>query len=118
MATLEQYAVEPAAVEVFAVGTSSTDLILRKNITETTTSVSSNPDNEQAAESVTIWQCEERQLRVPAVLTAEQVTADFDTLWDYDPRAKTAAQATPTMSERLAAVEAAVLELGEVLASV
>lgn len=114
MATLEQYAVRPNAVDVFAVGGSYTDVILRKDIVEITVS---SGENEQVAEETAAWQCEERQMRIPAVLTAEQVASDFDTWWSYDPAAPKAARATPTMSERLAAVEAAILELGEVLAN-
>lgn len=33
----------------------------------------------------TIWTCEERQHRVPGSYTAEDVQADFDAWWDYDP---------------------------------
>lgn len=114
MATLEQYAVKPNAVDVFAVGSNYTDVILRKNIIEITVS---GGESGQAAEETAAWQCEERQMRIPTVLTAEQVASDFDTWWSYEPTAKKVAQATPTMSERLAAVEAAILELGEVLAN-
>lgn len=114
MATLEQYAAKPNAVDVFAVGSGYTDIILRKNIIEI---VVSSGESEQAAEETAAWQCEERQMRIPTVLTAEQIISDFDTWWDYEPTAPRLVQATPTMSERLAAVEAAVLELGEVLAN-
>lgn len=116
MATLEQYAVRPNTVDVFAVGSSYTDVILRKDIKETIVPATTSPDGSQTTEETTVWQCEERQLRVPSVLTAEDVTADFDTWWAYTDGTKTAAT-QPTNAERIAALEAAVLELGEVLAN-
>lgn len=106
---MEQYAQQPAAVEVFPVG-NCTDLILRKNITETAVEAT------ETQVAATVWQCEERQLRVPGSYTAEAVSAEFETWWAYDPAAEQAAQAKPTTAERLALTEAAILELGTLVA--
>lgn len=104
---MEQYAQRPAAVETFTVG-KYTDIILRKNIAEVEVEAT---ETEAAA---TVWQCEERQLRVADSYTAEAVSADFDAWWSYNPAAQAAAK--PTTAERLSAAEAAILELGAVVA--
>lgn len=72
----ESYAVEPQAVEIYHVG-SSTDVILRQNIAQVT---KADGDTEYTA-----YECDEVQFRYPGTLTQAEVEADFDTWWEYDP---------------------------------
>ena len=74
---MEQYVKQPAEVEVFDLG-GQTDIILRRDIQQ-----AEQPLEDGGAQ--TIWTCEERQHRVPGSYTAEDVQADFDAWWDYDP---------------------------------
>ena len=74
---MEQYVKQPAEVEVFDLG-DATDMILRRDIQQTQQPL-------EDGSTQTIWTCEERQMRVPGSYTAEDVQADFDTWWDYDP---------------------------------
>lgn len=74
---MEQYVKQPAEVEVFDLG-GQTDMILRRDIQQT-----QQPLEDGGTQ--TVWTCEERQHRVPGSYTAEDVQADFDAWWNYDP---------------------------------
>lgn len=82
-------------------------IILRKNIK------SVKVDDEQAGKKVTVYQCEERQFRVPGAVSAADVAADFDAWWSYTPTEEPAAEVTD--AERLDALEAAVYDLAGVV---
>ena len=93
---MEQYVKKPAAVQVFALN-GATDIILRKDI-------ASEKITDEEGNKQTVWNCDERQIRVAFAVTEEEVTADFDSWWDYQPPR----EAEPvTASDRLAALEAA-----------
>ncbi len=83
----EYYALEPAAVEVFPVG-SATDVILRRGIHAV------DRTGETDSENFTGWECEEKQLRYDGTLTKEEVLEDFDSWWEYTAD-ETAAELTP-----------------------
>lgn len=101
---MEQYVKKPAAVQVFALN-GATDIILRKDI-------ASEKITDEEGNKQTVWNCEERQIRVASAVTEEEVTADFDSWWDYQPPR----EAEPvTASDRLDALEAAVYDLAEVV---
>ena len=76
----EQYTERPTEIEVFPLG-SETDVILRKSIAESETT----GENGDVA---TCWQCEERQIRVPGTVSAEDIAADFEAWWEYTPGTK------------------------------
>ena len=76
----EQYTYRPTEIEVFPLG-SETDVILRKSIAESETT----GENGDVA---TCWQCEERQIRVPGTVSAEDIAADFEAWWEYTPGTK------------------------------
>ena len=83
---MEQYVKKPAAVQVFALN-GATDIILRKDI-------ASEKITDEEGNKQTVWNCDERQIRVASAVTeAEPVTA----------------------SDRLDALEAAVYDLAEVV---
>ena len=101
---LEQRLKKPAAVQVFALN-GATDIILRKDI-------ASEKITDEEGNKQTVWHCDERQIRVAFAVTEEEVTADFDSWWDYQPPR----EAEPvTASDRLDALEAAVYDLAEVV---
>lgn len=95
---MEIYASKPKAVECYPLG-GRTDVILRRNIVQLP-----EADGEDAP---TGWQCEERQFRYTGKLDEEAVQADFDRWWAYDP----AADAPPTLADRVAALEEAQLAM-------
>ena len=96
---MEQYVKKPAAVQVFALN-GATDIILRKDI-------ASEKITDEEGNKQTVWNCDERQIRVASAVTEEEVTA-----WDYQPPR----EAEPvTASDRLDALEAAVYDLAEVV---
>ena len=95
---IEIYATQPAPVECYPVG-GDTDIILRRNIEQLP-----EADGEDAP---TGWRCEERQFRYAGKLDAATVQADFDRWWAYDP----AADAPPTLADRVAALEEAQLAM-------
>ena len=110
---MEQYVKQPAEVEVFDLG-GQTDMILRRDIQQP-----QQPLEDGGTQ--TIWTCEERQHRVPGSYTAEDVQADFDAWWEYEPPAP---QPEPTQAERLAALESenemltsCILEMSQILYS-
>lgn len=74
---MEQYVKKPAAVQVFALN-GATDIILRKDI-------ASEKITDEEGNKQTVWNCDERQIRVAFAVTEEEVTADFDSWWDYQP---------------------------------
>ena len=74
----EQYTERPTEIEVFPLG-SETDVILRKSIAESETT----GENGDVA---TCWQCEERQIRVPGTVSAEDIAADFEAWRTCAPR--------------------------------
>ena len=74
---MEQYVKKPAAVQVFALN-GATDIILRKDI-------ASEKITDEEGNKQTVWNCDERQIRVASAVTEEEVTADFDSWWDYQP---------------------------------
>lgn len=76
----EQYTERPTEIEVFPLG-SETDVILRKSIAESETT----GENGDVANC---WQCEERQIRVPGTVSAEDIAADFEAWWEYTPGTK------------------------------
>ena len=99
---MEQYVKKPAAVQVFALN-GATDIILRKDI-------ASEKITDEEGNKQTVWNCDERQIRVAFAVTEEEVTADFDSWWDYQPPR----EAEPvTASDRLDALEAAVYDVAE-----
>lgn len=101
---MEQYVKKPAAVQVFALD-GATDIILRRDIV-------SEKITDEDGNKRTVWNCEERQFRVASTVPEEEVTADFDAWWDYQPPRG----AEPvTASDRLDALEAAVYDLAEVV---
>ena len=91
---MEQYVKKPAAVQVFALN-GATDIILRKDI-------ASEKITDEEGNKQTVWNCDERQIRVASAVTEEEVAADFDSWWDYQPPR----EAEPvTASDRLDALE-------------
>lgn len=98
---LEQYAVRPDEVEVFHIG-KYTDVILRKNITQTTAAAMSGSETDGES-TATVWACEEQQIRVKGTYTRDKILADFDTWWT-DSEEKEAAKKL-TNGERLDALE-------------
>ena len=78
----EQYTERPTEIEVFPLG-SETDVILRKSIAESETT----GENGDVA---TCWQCEERQIRVPGTVSAEDIAADFEAWWGVHARNQSA----------------------------
>lgn len=106
----ESYAVKPDAVEIYRVG-SSTDVILRKNITEVT-----KTDGDT---TYTAWECDEVQFRYPGTLTKAEVEADFDTWWEYGTTDHTATAATAEVSleQQITDLQVALCEVYELLAA-
>lgn len=94
-----------------------TDVILRRNITQTTRQ---EEDTEE-----TVWECEEQQFRYKGTLTEETVSGNFDYFWALaegkteeeamDEAAEKAGE--PTFKERLEILEGAFMELAEVIAN-
>lgn len=101
---MEQYVKKPAAVQVFALN-GAMDIILRKDI-------ASEKITDEEGNKQTVWNCDERQIRVAFAVTEEEVTADFDSWWDYQPPREAE---SVTVSDRLDALEAAVYDLAEVV---
>lgn len=83
----EQYALKPAEVEVYSVG-SKTDVILRRDIQP----VERTGETDQ--ENFTGWECEEKQLRYDGALTKEEVLENFASWWEYTAE-EPAAELTP-----------------------
>ncbi len=82
---LEQYAHEPAAVQVFPL-TGQTDVILRRGIAKKTvplTEIGAGGGEPQGSQEV--YECEEKQFRYDGQLTQEQATQEFDKWWCYAP---------------------------------
>lgn len=112
----ESYLWKPQEVEIHAVK-NGTDVILRRNITQTTRQ---EDDTEE-----TVWECEERQFRYKGTLTEETVSENFDYFWALaegkteeeamDEAAEKAGE--PTLKERLEILEGAFMELAEVIAN-
>lgn len=74
----QEYAKQPAAVEVFPLPDGKTDVIIRENIVQI----------EKAGEeggTYTAWQCDETQFRYPGNLTAAEIEADLETWVNYEP---------------------------------
>ena len=95
---IEIYASEPKAVDCYPLG-GQTDVILRRAIAQL-------PEAD-GGDAPTGWRCEERQFRYSGRLNAETVQADFERWWAYDP----AADAPPTLADRVAALEEAQLAM-------
>ncbi len=108
----ETYASRPQEVEVFPLE-KGTDIILRKNIEEVT--------EEEGGKPYTVWECEELQCRTTETVTVVDVTNNFDAWWAYAESYKAQeAENEPTasgvtVSERLDAMEAAIMEIAEVI---
>lgn len=109
MATKQQYATCPAEVEVYRLG-EQTDVILRKTIRE----VEKTEERDGETVTYTVYECEERQFRYPGKLSQGEVEKDFDNWWDWEPEAENTEDEV-TEEDRIAALEAAVLELAEVI---
>lgn len=69
---MEHYTLKPCAVQVFPVD-GGTDIILRRNITETSTE-----------DGTPAWMCEERQFRHRDSVSADEIESDFETWWNYN----------------------------------
>ena len=61
---MEQYVKKPAAVQVFALN-GATDIILRKDI-------ASEKITDEEGNKQTVWNCDERQIRVAFAVTEEE----------------------------------------------
>lgn len=61
---MEQYVKKPAAVQVFALN-GATDIILRKDI-------ASEKITDEEGNKQTVWNCDERQIRVASAVTEER----------------------------------------------
>lgn len=110
----ESYASRPQEVEVFPLE-KGTDIILRKNIEEVTR------EPEEGGKPYTVWECDELQCRTTETVTVADVTSNFDAWWAYAESYKAQeAENEPTasgvtVSERLDAMEAAIMEIAEVI---
>lgn len=119
----EFYEKQPAAVEVYPVST-GTDIILRRDIAECTVTNTVTDEEGHTSEVETIgFGCEEVQHRYRGTVTAEEVEAKFDYLWDIA-SGKTEDEADdneakrndePTLTERVDTLENAFMELAEVI---
>lgn len=114
----ECYLLQPLTVELHEVDT-GTDIILRKNISQTEREDEHNGEVIKSA----VWECEEVQYRYKGKVTEQDVTEKFDYWWEIaegkdeidatDEQAKK--DGTPTVMERLEALESGIVELAEVL---
>lgn len=110
----ESYASRPQEVEVFPLE-KGTDIILRKNIEEVTR------EPEEGGKPYTVWECDELQCRTTQTVTVADATDNFDAWWAYAESYKAQeAENEPTasgvtVSERLDAMEAAIMEIAEVI---
>lgn len=130
----ESYLKQPLTVELHEVDT-GTDIILRKDITQVekekefneidSENHSKNNNSGEETATYTVWECEEVQHRYKGSdeITKESVTEKFDYWWGIaegkdeidatDEQAKK--DGTPTVMERLEALENGIVELAEVL---
>lgn len=107
----ECYVSQPLEVEVHQLG-DKTDVILRKNIVEV-------EKTEDGGESYTAYECDEVQVRLCGVVSVEAIQSTFDYYWNIglgyteDEAQDNAAveQGMPTTTERVEALEMAVLEI-------
>ncbi len=110
----ESYASRPQEVEVFPLE-KGTDIILRKNIEEVT------KEPEEGGKPYTVWECEELQCRTAETVTVVDVANNFDAWWTYAESYKAQEEENEptasgvTVSERLDAMEAAIMEIAEVI---
>ena len=100
------YAIRPAPVEVFDLG-EKTDIILRRDIQETTKNMEQAADGEET-ETYTGYSCNEVQIRKEGHLSAEEVTEDAQRLWEEAVSGETIG---PTIEQRISAMETAQLAM-------
>lgn len=80
---METYALKPKEVECYSYD-GGTDVIMRQNIHQVEQYSGGGSDGSESTPQL-IWECEEKQFRVPGTLTVTEICADIDTWWRYVP---------------------------------
>lgn len=110
----ESYLSQPPAVEIHTVD-SGTDIILRKNIEL----VEKEEDHDGEPVKTIVWECNEVQCRYKGTVTEEKIKNRFD-FWFLLAERKTVIEemkddSSPTLEERIDALESGLADLAEVL---
>lgn len=72
----ESYAQQPKEIELFLIGTSQTDVIIRTNIESST-------EEQEDGSAVEVWTCDEVQFRYDGILAQEDVESQIDKWISY-----------------------------------
>nr|DAH50116.1 MAG TPA: Intermediate conductance calcium-activated potassium channel-helix bundle, copper, MEMBRANE PROTEIN [Caudoviricetes sp.] len=109
----ESYLSQPPAVEIHTVD-SGTDIILRKNIEL----VEKEEEHDGEPVTTTVWECDEVQCRYKGTVTEEEIKNRFD-VWFSRANTKMIVEemkdSSPTLEERIDALESGLADLAEVL---
>ena len=110
----ESYLSQPPAIETHVVD-SGMDIILRKNIEL----VEKEEDHDGEPVTTTAWECDEVQCRSKGTVTEEEIKNRFD-FWFLLAETKTVIEemkddSSPTLEERIDALESGLADLAEVL---
>ena len=110
----ESYLSQPPAVEIHTVD-SGTDIILRKNIEL----VEKEEDHYGEPVKTIVWECNEVQCRYKGTVTEEEIKNRFD-FWFLLAETQTVIEemkddSSPTLEERIDALESGLADLAEVL---
>lgn len=110
----EFYILKPTEVETFALDDGA-DVILRKNIEKVT-----KQPVEEGGKPDTVWECDEYQCRTKESVTVSDVVNNFDTWWTYAENYKKEEKVNDkeiAFGNRIDAIEAAIIELAEVISN-